>query len=67
VPRISEFFGILIYMYWFDNQRHNRPHIHARSGGKEAVFSLEGQKIQGDLGLRANRMVTDWCEVKPLN
>ncbi|MEE8410239.1 MAG: DUF4160 domain-containing protein, partial [Myxococcota bacterium] len=37
MPRIAEFFGIAIYMYWFDNQRHRLPHVHARYGGREAV------------------------------
>jgi hypothetical protein len=35
MPRISEFFGILIYMYWFDNQQHKLPHLHARYAGQE--------------------------------
>jgi hypothetical protein len=48
VPRISEFFGIMIYMYWFDRQKHQGPHFHARFGG--------------DLGPRANRLVVEWCQ-----
>jgi Domain of unknown function (DUF4160) len=59
MPRISEFFGILIYMYWFDNQQHKLPHLHARQAGKEAVFELNGTLIQGSLGLRANKLVTE--------
>lgn len=61
VPRISEFFGIVIYMYWFDHQRHQAPHFHARFAGSEAVFDLQGKRIEGDLGLRANRLVAEWC------
>ena len=38
MPRISEFFGIVIYMYWMDIQKHQKPHFHARFKGKEAVF-----------------------------
>ena len=33
MPRISEFFGIAIYMYWFDRQKHQVPHFHARFAG----------------------------------
>ena len=62
MPRISEFFGIFIYMYWFDNLQHKTPHIHARLSGKEGVFSLDGTLIQGDLGPRANRLVKEWCQ-----
>jgi hypothetical protein len=27
MPRISEFFGIVIYMYWFDQAKHKVPHF----------------------------------------
>ena len=61
VPRISEFFGLAVYMYWFDNQQHSAPHIHVRYQGAEAVFTLDGACIQGDLGPRATHLVRDWC------
>lgn len=61
MPRISEFFGIVIYMYWFDTQKHKMPHFHARHGGLEAVYDFKGNCIEGDLGLRANRLISEWC------
>ena len=61
MPRISEFFGITIYMYWFDTQKHQMPHFHARYQGKEAVFSLLGDCIDGSLGVRANKLIAEWC------
>jgi hypothetical protein len=62
VPRISEFFGIVIYMYWFDQQKHHTPHFHARHAGEEAVFDLAGACLEGDLGPRANRLIVEWCQ-----
>jgi hypothetical protein len=62
VPRISEFFGMTVYMYWLDTQRHHSPHVHVRYQGNEAVFSLEGQLLEGDIGSRARRLVEEWCE-----
>jgi hypothetical protein len=61
MPRISEFFGIAIYMYWFDNQKHKMPHFHARYQGVEAVFDLSGNCIEGSLGNRAEKLVGEWC------
>jgi hypothetical protein len=61
LPRVSEFFGIVIYMYWFDQQKHKVPHFHARCAGREAVFDLAGQCIDGNIGTRANRLVREWC------
>jgi Domain of unknown function (DUF4160) len=37
VPRLSEFYGIVIYMYWGD---HSPPHFHAIYGEHEAFSSL---------------------------
>ena len=31
MPTISLFYGIIIYMYYFDNKEHKMPHIHANS------------------------------------
>ena len=61
MPRISEFFGIAIYMYWFDIQKHQSPHFHARYQGNEAVFTLDGAKLDGDLGNRAHKLIEEWA------
>jgi hypothetical protein len=51
----------VIYMYWFDRQRHQAPHFHARHAGEEAVFDLDGKCLDGDLGPRASRLIEEWC------
>ena len=61
MPRISEFFGITILMYWYDVQKHKEPHFHARFQGREAVFDLAGNCLAGTLGARANRLISEWC------
>jgi hypothetical protein len=38
VPRISEFYGIVIEMYFAD---HAPPHFHARYSGEEALIVIE--------------------------
>ncbi|PWU14650.1 MAG: transcriptional regulator [Bdellovibrio sp.] len=66
MPRISEFFGISIYMYWYDTQKHKMPHFHARYGGSEGVFDLSGRCIEGNLSARTNRLVAEWCAERQL-
>jgi hypothetical protein len=61
VPRISEFFGMSVYMYWFDTQRHKLPHFHVRYQGLEAVFALNGDLVEGNLGARAHRLLQEWA------
>ena len=64
MPRISEFFGIMIYMYWFDTQKHKAPLLHARYAGREAIFDLLGNCMEGDLGNRAEKLIKEWCKEK---
>jgi hypothetical protein len=46
VPRISEFYGIVIEMYFRDHP----PHFHARYSGDEAVIAIgTGEVIAGSL------------------
>ncbi len=40
MPAISMFYGIVIYLYFFDDERHKIPHIHAKYQGSDASFSI---------------------------
>ena len=40
MPVISMFYGITISLYFLDNRRHHRPHIHAKFQDNEAVVSI---------------------------
>jgi hypothetical protein len=40
MPAISMFYGLIIYLYFYDNKKHNIPHIHVEYQGKEAVVSI---------------------------
>lgn len=59
MPTISEFFGILIRMYYDD---HNPPHFHAYYGEHEAVISIETLELmEGSLPRRAKTLVVEWA------
>jgi hypothetical protein len=59
VPTISEFFGILIRMYYDD---HNPPHFHAYYSEYEATVSIETLEImEGALPRRAKALVIEWA------
>ena len=58
MPRVSEFYGIAIYIYYRD---HAPPHFHAIYGGDEAVFEIAtGTVLAGRLPRRARVLVEDW-------
>ena len=50
-------------MYKEDGGKHNLPHIHAEYGEYEAVFDLDGNKIEGDLPKKKIRMVQTWIDI----
>lgn len=59
MPKICEFFGILIYMYFDD---HNPPHFHAFYGEYEALITIEDLRIiKGSLPPRAYGLVIEWA------
>jgi Domain of unknown function (DUF4160) len=59
VPKLSEFFGIAIYMYWGD---HGPPHFHARYGGAKASITIEDlSMLAGGLPPRALGLVVEWA------
>jgi hypothetical protein len=58
LPRLSEFYGIVVYMYWRD---HNPPHFHAIYGGDEALVVIaDGSILRGSLPRTAARLVAEW-------
>jgi len=64
VPTISMFYGIVIYLYFFDDERHKLPHIHARHQGRDASFSiLDGAVLAGDIPTAKTKLVQAWIEI----
>ncbi|HLX12093.1 MAG TPA: DUF4160 domain-containing protein [Bacteroidota bacterium] len=60
MPRICEFFGIIITMYYND---HSPPHFHARYSGNEATILIETLEVyEGSLPRRALALVGEWAE-----
>ncbi len=62
MPRLSEFYGIIISMFW-DEGHHGRPHFHARYGEYRASFDFAGEVIVGELPRRQLRLVQAWTEL----
>lgn len=40
MPTISMFFGILVFIFYGDNEQHNTPHIHVRYQGKKVSIAM---------------------------
>ena len=64
MPRICEFFGIVISMYY--REPHGVPHFHARYQEFEAVIALDTLDVlAGYLPRRVLSLVREWAELNP--
>jgi hypothetical protein len=63
VPRLSAFYGVVIWMYRPD---HPPAHFHAQYGDEVAQIELATlQIINGSLPPRALRLVREWAQIHP--
>jgi hypothetical protein len=59
MPRISEFYGIIVEMYWSD---HNPPHFHAKYGEHRIEIDIRSLGVlQGSLPPKALSLVVEWA------
>jgi hypothetical protein len=59
VPKISEFFGVSIYVYYDDRPP---PHFHATYAGQEAVILIDQLRLaRGAIPPRALGLVLEWA------
>lgn len=60
MPRVSAFYGIVIYMYW-NEADHPVAHFHAHHSGRRASMSVDGEVLAGGLEPRALAFVQEWA------
>ena len=64
MPVISMFYGIIVSLYFVDNKRHKKPHVHAKYQDQEVVLSLpDGQVLEGELPPAKMRLLLAWVEI----
>ena len=58
------FYGILILTYFYNNKKHDRPHIHAEYWEYEASIAIDnGDILIGSLPLSKMKLVQAWVEI----
>lgn len=58
MPRLSSFYGIVVYMYWSD---HPPPHFHAEYGDHQVIITIDdGSIFAGSMPRRALRLLEEW-------
>lgn len=60
MPIVSQFYGIVVRMYFDDMKQHNMPHIHVQYADSKAIYNLNGICIKGALPNKQSKMVEAW-------
>ena len=58
------FYGLIVRMYYFDNQQHNLPHIHVHYQDDSAIIEIpSGKTLEGKLPAPKQKLVSAWIEI----
>ena len=60
MPLISQFYGILIYLYKEIGGHHNQPHIHIKYNEYEMSMTLDGKILEGNIPNKQKKIVEAW-------
>ena len=61
---ISMFYGIIVMMFFIDNKKHKKPHIHVKYQEQETVIAIpHGEVLEGKLKPNKLKLVQAWIEI----
>lgn len=60
MPVISQFYGIIIQMFFQENEKHHIPHVHVEYNEFNAAYDLQANKLEGELPIRQAKLVEAW-------
>ncbi len=64
MPIISQFYGIIVSIYFNDEIKHNLPHIHVRYNEYKAVYDFEANILNGNLPLKQRKLIEAWVIIR---
>lgn len=63
MPIISQFYGIIISMFFSEPEKHHLPHLHARYNGIKATYDLDSNKINGEMPSKQDKLIQAWIQI----
>lgn len=64
MPIISQFYGIIIRIYFNDSEQHYLKHIHVQYNEYDAVYSIKNiTLLEGKLPSKQHKLVVAWMEI----
>lgn len=64
MPIISQFYGIVVTMYFDEKKgKHFKPHIHVRYNEYKAVYDFSAKKLEGEMPLKQRKIISAWIVI----
>lgn len=63
MPIVSQFYGVIIRMYYDDMKHHNMPHLHIQYNDYKAIYDLNGKCIKGNIPNKQSKLVEAWIAI----
>lgn len=63
MPLISSFYGILIRMYFNDQEQHHTPHFHALYNEFQVSVDFNGCVLAGEMPAQKLKLIVAWAEI----
>lgn len=64
MPIVSQFYGIIIRIYFNDSEKHYLEHIHVQYNEYDAVYSIKDiSLLEGGLPPKQHKLVVAWMEI----
>lgn len=63
MPIISQFYGIIIQMFFNEKGKHNQAHIHIKYNEYKAVYNLDGNMLEGKLPKKQRKLIEAWIYI----
>ena len=64
MPIVSQFYGIIISMFFNDIDKHHLPHIHVQYDKYRCTFDLKGNILSGNIPNKQIKLVQAWIELR---
>ena len=64
MPIVSQFYGIIISMYFNDTDRHHLPHIHVQYAEYRCSVDFDGNILSGTIPNKQKKLIVAWIELR---
>lgn len=60
MPVISQFYGIVVQMFFKEDGQHHMPHIHIMYNEYNSVYDFNANKLEGEIPKKQAKLVEAW-------